>query len=138
LCWRMKNRGYTVFAEPKSVVYHLGGGTLNYNSPKKTYLNFRNSLFTLYKNAPSKNLAFKILIRLILDGVAGIKFLTEGNFNHLVGVLKAHMHFYKNLPKLKKKRKILKKTDSLKGILSGSIVAEFYLKGNKRFKDLNF
>jgi GT2 family glycosyltransferase len=52
LCWRLKNQGYKVAYQPQSVVFHLGGGTLSYNSPKKVYLNFRNNLFMLFKNLP--------------------------------------------------------------------------------------
>ena len=46
LCWRMKNKGYKIMVEPKSVVYHVGGGTLQVGSPLKTHLNFRNNLYT--------------------------------------------------------------------------------------------
>ncbi|MGZ4091263.1 MAG: glycosyltransferase family 2 protein, partial [Bacteroidia bacterium] len=60
LCWRLKNVGYKIFVQPASVVYHIGGGTLNKFSSQKTYLNFRNNLTTLTKTHPSKNLIFKI------------------------------------------------------------------------------
>jgi GT2 family glycosyltransferase len=95
LCWRAKNKGYTIKYLFESKVYHVGGATLQQGNPKKTELNFRNSLYMLTKNLPKKDL-FKILfIRMILDGIAGLKFLLEGQPKHLVAVLKAHIEFYK-------------------------------------------
>jgi GT2 family glycosyltransferase len=138
LCWRMKNLGYKIFAQPKSVVYHLGGGTLDYNSPKKTYLNFRNSLFTLYKNSHSKNLMLIIFIRLVLDGVAALKFLVEGKPNHFAAVFMAHSNFYKKLPALRQKRNRLIHQKNHIGLYPGSIVFDFYLKGKKKFSSLKF
>ena len=78
LCWRMQLHGYEVGCEPTSTVYHLGGGTLNKLSSKKTYLNFRNSLIIMFLNLPSAEAFAKIMTRLILDGIAGIKFIFEG------------------------------------------------------------
>ena len=77
LCWRLKNRGYKVMVNPQSVVYHVGGGTLNSSSPFKTYLNFRNNLFMLYKNLPFLKLLITLLFRLPLDGIAAITFLKK-------------------------------------------------------------
>lgn len=70
MCWRLKNKGYKIMVEPKSVVYHVGGGTLNAGSPFKTHLNFRNNLFMLFKNLPTSSLFTIIPMRLVLDGVA--------------------------------------------------------------------
>ena len=89
LCWRLKKRGCKFMVEPKSVVYHVGGGTLDYSSPFKTYLNFRNSLFMIVKN--HEGLLFpKMFRRLFLDGIAGIRFLVRGEFKQLGSVFKAH------------------------------------------------
>src|ERR1022692_4022740 len=77
LCWRIHNAGYKVMYCPQSEVYHVGGGTLPKNNPRKTYLNFRNNLLMIFKNAPKKDLWKICLLRLILDGVAGTKFLFE-------------------------------------------------------------
>ncbi|MCA1759959.1 MAG: glycosyltransferase family 2 protein, partial [Bacteroidales bacterium] len=70
LCWRLKNQGYKVAYQPQSVVFHLGGGTLSYNSHKKVYLNFRNNLFMLFKNLPRTQFTRIFFARMILDGVA--------------------------------------------------------------------
>jgi len=93
LCWRMKNTGHKIMAVPSSVVYHLGGGTLNKISPRKTFLNFRNNLITLTKNYPTGNWFFVLLARLFLDGIAGFKFLLEGKPLQLWAVIKAHFAY---------------------------------------------
>ena len=77
LCWRLKNKGYKIMVEPKSVVYHVGGGTLDAGSPLKTYLNFRNNLQMLFKNLPINSLLRIIPIRLILDGIAALTYLKK-------------------------------------------------------------
>ncbi|MBW2962053.1 glycosyltransferase family 2 protein [Mesonia aestuariivivens] len=104
LCWRVHQLNYAIWALPQSTVYHLGGGTLHAMHPKKTFLNFRNSLFNLVKNK-QQFVTLTILIRMVLDGVAGIKFLIELKPKHFLAILKAHYSFYKYLPKMIKKRK---------------------------------
>lgn len=140
ICWRMKNVGYKIFVEPKSVVYHVGGGTLNKINPQKTFLNFRNNLITITKNANSNFLFFKVFYRMVLDGVAAIKFLLEGNGNHFFAVIKAHFSFYSHLPSTFKKRKIMKQmsgfTYTKTGIYGKNIVFLHFLKGVKKFSDL--
>lgn len=141
LCWRMKNCGYKIYVQPQSKVFHVGGGTLNKLSPKKTFLNFRNNLITLTKNSTSKNLVLKILYRMILDGIAGVKFLAEGNANHCLAVIRAHFAFYACLPQTLQKRKAMK---TLKGfeftktqILKRNIVFLYFLKSKKVFLELD-
>jgi GT2 family glycosyltransferase len=88
LCWRAFNLGYHTKFTYKSTVYHVGGATLQQSNPKKTFLNFRNSLLMLVKNLP-KNQLFPILfMRLCLDGLAGIQFLVKGKFSHFFAILK--------------------------------------------------
>jgi len=132
LCWRLKNQGYKIFYCGESTVYHVGGGTLNKLNPKKTYLNFRNSLFMLYKNQKS-GLVLLIGIRLILDGIAGAKFLLEGNGKHTLAVIKAHFSFYKNLSLFNKKRRInALKNLSFKEVYKSSIVFDYFVKRRKK------
>ena len=109
LCWRFHKAGYRVSYIPESVVYHVGGGSLPYDSPFKTYLNFRNSLFLLYKNLPDNKLHYILFIRKLLDGLAAIIFLLKGNFGSVRSVWKAHMDYYKNMSKLKDKERNGKK-----------------------------
>ena len=104
LCWRAINKNYTIKYNGLSTIYHVGGATLNEENPKKTFLNFRNSLFMLTKNLPKEKL-FKILfIRMLLDGIAGIQFLFQGKFAHFFAVLKAHFHYYHSINRNLKKR----------------------------------
>ena len=139
LCWRFQKAGYRICFLPDSVIYHIGGGTLSYNSPLKTYLNFRNSLFLLYKNLPDNKLNSVLLIRKLLDGVAAAYFLLQGNFSSVRSVWKAHMDYYKSLHKLREKRRVVKKLavkDTFDAVLNKSIVFEFYIKGNKTYSSL--
>lgn len=140
LCWRMKNIGYQIFVEPKSKVYHVGGGTLNKLSPKKTFLNFRNNLITLTKNASPRFLFFKIFYRMVLDGVAAFKFLVEGSGSHFIAVIKAHFSFYAHLPSTLKKRDKMRLMDEFKdattGVYEKNMVYLHFLKGVKSYSEL--
>ena len=139
LCWRLKNMGYKVMYTPLSMVYHLGGGSLPYSSPRKLYLNFRNNLFLLYKNLPSVKL-FKIMtFRMCLDGVAALKFLSQGNLGAVGSIWNAHVSFYRALPVLKRKRQQLKNQVFQKWheeILCKSIIWKFYIRREKTFREV--
>jgi len=140
LCWRFHLAGFRVSYIPGSTVYHAGGGVLPYNSKLKTYLNFRNNLYLLYKNLPDNKLHKVILIRKILDGVAAIMFIFSGRPGNAKAVWKAHIDYYKNLKSLKSGRKSVKsltisKSDGL--LVNKSIVFRFYIKGQKTFSSLN-
>jgi len=139
LCWRIKKLGYRFLVVPESVIYHVGGGTLPYLSPKKSYLNFRNSLFMIVKNHDGF-LFFKLFYRLTLDGIAGVRFFLRGEWQHLFSVLKAHISMYTHLPYLLRQRRNLAK-NSMKfnaiGLYQGSILWARYFKGITRFRDLN-
>ena len=137
LCWRLKNKGYKIMVEPKSEVYHVGGGTLNVGSPFKTHLNFRNNLYMLFKNLPLSSLFTIIPIRLVLDGIAAFTFLKkEKGISHLFAVMKAHFVFYFEIPKLITKRRKISQKSSLTGKMNYSILVKNKLKGIKNFSDL--
>ncbi len=133
LCLRIKNKGYKVIACGESVVYHLGGATLSKINPTKTFYNFRNSLFTIVKNK-TKGIFFYILIRLMLDGLAGVRFLFQGKLLHLWAIIRAHFSFYYYIPKLLKKRKKQHKTPILRR--ANSIAFSYFIKGIKNFSQL--
>lgn len=137
LCWRLKNKGKKIIFNPNSTVYHVGGGTLNYNSPKKTYLNFRNSLFMLHKN-DSRNIFFIILFKLLIDGIAGIRFLLKGEFKHFKSVLKAHFYYYLALKQLTEFRKNNKRKQikSLKGYVDKLIIWKYFIQRKKSFSKI--
>ena len=134
LCWRINNAGYAVWYNPETTIYHLGGATLNSENPKKTFLNFRNSLFNLVKNAPAKNLFFIILVRLLLDGIAGAKLFFSLKPLHTWAIIKAHFSFYYYLPEMLVERK--KQKQFLKYYSVKSIVWQYYIKRAKRFQDI--
>jgi len=137
LCWRLKNKGYKIMVEPKSVVYHVGGGTLQVGSPLKTHLNFRNNLYMMLKNLPLSSLCIIIPIRLILDGIAAITFLgNKKGIRHLFAVMKAHFSFYFEIPKLIAKRRKINQKSSLIGKMNYFILVKNKLKGINKFSDL--
>ncbi|MDX9928688.1 MAG: glycosyltransferase family 2 protein [Bacteroidales bacterium] len=143
LCWRILNCGYRIVAVPSSVVYHVGGGTLKYDSPAKIYLNFRNNLFMLYKNLPQDRFRRTLLVRKMLDGLAGLVFLARLKPRCLAAVLKAHIHYYRARKRLRlQRRELIKKSCSdhrLSGlVMRKSIVYQYYFKGKRRFSDLSF
>lgn len=141
LCWRLKNLGYRIVYTPESRVYHLGGGSLAYDNPRKLFLNFRNNLWLLYKNLPGNQLFSILFMRMILDGIAALKLVGELNFNGIKSVLKAHYHFYKSLNGLHRRRMSVlrnKEFKKPKEMLHKSIVFQFYIKKKKRFSDINF
>ena len=135
-CWRVKNKGYKIMVCPSSTVYHVGGGTLPKKSARKTYLNFRNNLSLLYKNIPKDQLVPVFIIRFILDGVAALKFFFEGGFHDLIAVLEAHLYFYRNFGKLKKKRKMLEQ-NKVSNIYRRNIAFDYFIKGKKKYTDLD-
>ena len=134
LCWRTHNIGYQTKYVGTSVVYHVGGATLQETNPHKTYLNFRNSLLNVMKNVPKKWFLFVIFSRLLLDGIAGLKFILELRPIHTLAILKAHISFYKNFFKFLKKRRKLPKNENYN--LHTSIVWQYFVLGRKRFEEL--
>ena len=134
LCWRLFNKGYQVWAIPQSVVYHLGGGTLDNMHPRKTFFNFRNSLFSLLKNVSGFKVNYLIFTRLTLDGLAGIKFLLEGKPAHTWAIIRAHFSFYGNLALFLRKRKLVK--GRRKYFQRFSVVVAYYLGNRRKFSDL--
>lgn len=135
LCWRMKNKNWKVVYCGQSQVYHLGGGTLHKSNPHKTFLNFRNNLTMLIKNDRSGFLFSKFVLRLILDGVAGLVFLLKGSSKDMVAVVKAHFSVYKALDTiLEKRKKWGKERKQLKEIYLHSIVFESFIQGKKKIE----
>nr|WP_321234105.1 glycosyltransferase family 2 protein [uncultured Psychroserpens sp.] len=130
LCWRAYNNGFEAKYIGASTVYHVGGATLNAQNPQKTYLNFRNSLFTITKNA--NGFLFGIIFtRLVLDGIAGLKFLFSFKWAHVAAILKAHFSFYAHLPKYLKKRKQLPRKKNY--YKTRSIVWSYFIRKRYRY-----
>lgn len=134
LCWRVQNLGYSIKYVGSSKVYHVGGATLNETNPRKTFLNFRNSLLSIVKNVPKRYFLVILFSRLVLDGIAGIKFVLNFQVNHCFAIIKAHFSFYWNFNKFLQKRKQVPK--SLKYYKHTSIVWQYFILGRKKFNEL--
>jgi GT2 family glycosyltransferase len=135
-CWRLKNNGFRIMYCPESTVFHIGGGTLPKISWRKTYLNFRNNFYLLYKNLPADRLFSVFFVRLLLDMVAAFKFLFQAGFKDFWAVTQAHFSFYSTFRKTLNKRKALKH-GNMKDMYGKTIVADYYLKRKRKFTDLN-
>jgi len=139
LCWRLKSRGYRVVCVPESIVYHIGGGTLNVENPHKTYLNFRNNLLMLYKNLPTKLLKKTMFWRFIFDYSAAFQLFITGKTANAKSVFKARKDFKTMQPRFENKRieNILNSTTNNESdIFQKSIVLNYYLKGKKTYNSL--
>ena len=144
LCWRLKRAGYTIGAVPQAEVYHLGGGTLEYLSVRKTYLNFRNTLITGFKNEPTSKLLWWLPLRLVLDGLAGVLFLSQGKYQHIWAIVRAHWHFFPKLGYWWKRKKEINEIirhlavgpANKDGIYSGSVVWAYYVRKVRFFRQL--
>jgi GT2 family glycosyltransferase len=133
LCWRLQHQGHQIWVEPSSTVYHLGGGTLSYESKTKVFLNFRNNLYMLAKNETGFWQG-KIFIRMLWDGLAAIQFILKGKPSLLYQVLKAHLAFYTSLPRLISQR--TNKKNATLGRYKGNIVIDYFLKKKNKYSDL--
>lgn len=135
LCWRLQNMGYSIWACHESIVYHMGGGTLSNSSPRKTYLNFRNSLLMLHKNLPESRKRKTLFARKLFDGLAGGFFLLQGKPKHIMQIIRAHRDFDKT------SRQVAvtpdpKTLDELTGVLHGSLVLNYFLRFRKVWSKL--
>ncbi|MFZ1665433.1 MAG: glycosyltransferase family 2 protein [Flavobacteriales bacterium] len=140
LCWCMRRMGWRVGYTSSATVFHVGGGALGYGSPRKTYLNFRNSLAVLTKHLRSHFIVYRIFHRLVLDLFAAMKFIAEGHAEHAWQVGKAHRRFFRWLPRLYRERKRLRKLENspdLTGMYHRSIAYDRYILGWKKFSDLD-
>lgn len=144
LCWRMKRAGYKIMAEPHGVVRHVGGGTMGYGNPKKTYFNFRNNLFAVYKNESFGKLFWLLPVRLSLDTVAALKFLKDKQSPHTKAVFRAYVDFFKNISALNKQKHIDNQIieanriglPNRNGIYNGSIIWQHFVHKKKYFFNL--
>lgn len=140
LCWRIKNMGYKIIYNPNAIIYHVGGGTLDKIKPQKTYLNFRNNLILLCKNHAPQFFYLKLFQRMILDGIAGVKFLLSAQPDHCWAVVRAHASFYSTFGKTLQKRNQMKKHIkhfATTAIYRKSLVWDYFVKGKRKFADLD-
>lgn len=140
LCWRLWNAGYKVQFCPQSTVYHLGGGSMSMESPRKVYYNYRNNLRMLWKNSSSDSLYWRFLGRYGLDIVAAFRTLFFGEWKELNAIIRAHVHFWESFGSTYEKREKLQRRRKVKSdpptLLPISIIAEYFLKGKKFFSEI--
>ena len=138
LCWRMQLAGYRVMVEPRSRVFHLGGGTLPNNSARKLYLNYRNNLSMLFKNLSRRSLLPVLFARMVLDGMSAMVFLLQRRPDFFKVVFRAHMDFYHALGTLRIKRRVIQQSriaSASSNIYKGSIILRHAL-GKRTFDHL--
>ena len=133
LCWRLQNLGGVIKYIGASSVYHVGGATLASGNPRKTFYNFRNTLFALLKNVKGGKILGIIIARLLLDGIAAFQFLFQGKPLHFIAIFKAHLSFYKSIPTLLKKRRLHSKTNQYYRI--NSIVWRYFIQKKRYFRE---
>jgi GT2 family glycosyltransferase len=139
LCWRLQLMNYKLVVVPQSVVYHVGGGTLDKMNTQKTFLNFRNNLVMLTKNLPIATLLWLIPVRSTLDLLSSIVFLLQGKPSFSAAIHKAHAAYFFRWGFWWKQRNpgIKNKTyGELTGVYSHSIVWQYFVKRKRQFTDL--
>lgn len=141
LCWRLKNAGYKIGYIGQSTVYHVGGSVISYGSPQKLFYNFRNNLILLVKNEKGAKLLWLFPLRMVLDGIAGLRFLLTGHFTETATIIKAHFNFYGSIGKWIKRRREAKKMITHRneeGIYDRSIVWDYFVLRKKTFPKLRW
>lgn len=136
LCWRIQLKGYSIFACPDSIVYHVGAGTLP-RGGRKVYLNFRNNLVMLCKNLPWSELLWKLPFRLLLDALSAWKGLLTGDASFFKAIVKAHFSLIGFILNGKVKRStMLKPMHQLDGVYRGSLVYQYFIKKRHYFNKI--
>lgn len=139
LCWRLRARGHRIVCVPESVVYHVGGGTLSKENPRKTFLNFRNNLLLLYKNLPRHRLHRVLFLRFFLDMLASFVFLAKGEVRCFFAVWQGRRAFRRMRGDFEADRAAnLAATvvEPIPEMRPSSLLVAYYLKRRKRFSQL--
>lgn len=140
LCWRLWNMGYQVRYCPGSTVYHLGGGSLPMDSPRKLYYNYRNNLKMIWKNSSSRSIAWQFIGRYFLDIASAFKTLTDGDTESFKAIVRAHFDFWKGFHATYQKRHFLQQQRKIEKnppvMLQNSIVWEYFIRGKQKFSEI--
>ena len=136
LCWRLKNINpkCKIVTIGKSKVYHIGGGTIQYDNPKKNYFNFRNSITMLIKNLPGKFLIPVILLRILSDFIILIFSIFTLKIRFSFSIIKAYYYNILNIRYNFGKRGISRTSN--KYYYTKSILLAYYLFRKKTFSAL--
>jgi GT2 family glycosyltransferase len=137
LCWRMQKAGYKIVSCPASIVYHIGGGTLSKDNPRKIYLNFRNNLIMLWKNLSMGQVLWILPFRFALDAISAWKNLLSGQPAFFTAIMKAHFSFLKWLISDRKTAVYFNSNEiEPKGVYKGSVVWQHFVKGKNKFSEI--
>lgn len=139
LCWRLRSRGYRVVCIPDSIVYHVGGATLDASNPRKTLLNFRNNLLMLYKNLPEKDLKKVMRIRFWLDRMAAVQSILTGHPKNAKAILEGRRQFNKmkaSYAQTREENLRLTIVDDIEQVKKTPLLMDYYLKGKKHYSEL--
>ncbi len=136
LCWRIKRKNIDdkIVAVGNSEVYHLGGGSLTYNSSNKYYLNFRNSIIMMIKNIPGKYFFQFLLGRLFLDFLILIFSIISLKFNLFIGIVKAYLFLLINFLKIKRVK--FKNERIFKYYYCKSIIFDYLFRRKNKFSKI--
>ena len=129
--------GYSIYACPSSVVYHVGGGTLPKGNERKVFLNFRNNMIMLAKNLPKRQSFWKIPLRIFMDFVSATKSLFDGQFVYFLAIGEAHLAFFKWLF-FKQKNSVFpyRRKGRLSGWYRHSVAWQHFVVGRERFDEI--
>lgn len=141
LCWRLRARGRGIACVPESRVWHVGGGTLDMDNPRKTLLNFRNNLFLLYKNLPDDELKPVMRCRRWLDALAALRFLLKGDVANYRAVRRARNQYRRRRPEFEADRTrnlslARNGGHGIEGRTGSSLLWLYYIKGIRRYSDI--
>ena len=128
LCWRMQLAGYRVRVVPESTVYHLGGATLQTDSPTKVFYNHRNNLAMLYKCASPVQRFSVAVVRPVLDLLAAMSYLAQGRVDNFRAVFRAYRDFicwHKVLAGKRRAIRACRKNSASQYIYRGSVVLRY-------------
>ncbi|MCC5938699.1 MAG: glycosyltransferase family 2 protein [Lunatimonas sp.] len=134
-CWRIRSRGWKIGVNPEVSVFHLGGGTLQKSHPKKTYLNFRNSLFMLYKNLSNAAFYKVFVLRMVLDFGAMVHIVFTSGLAHGWAIHKAYRHFLRDRGKIRKTSLGQPSDITSKRHKINSVILAYYLRRMTRYTD---
>ncbi len=134
LCWKIARAGAEIYYSGKSTVYHLGAGTLGYQHPRKTYLNFRNGLYLIAKHFDRGELIGKLPLRIMLDWLAALTFLLKGEGRNSLSVLRAHRDFFNSIGRIRKQRSVIRRANPSyprENVHRGLIIFDYYFRNKK-------
>lgn len=143
LCWRLQLHGYRIGYCADSIVYHVGGGSISWETPQKIFLTFKNNLVVITRNMPVSRLLWLIPLRLALDSAAAVRYLVLRRPGHGWAIWRAigaylHWLFFISRYSANGEHKWPGKRGLLQcdGVYRGAIVWQYFVRGKRKFTDL--